>query len=86
MGLGLTTPTKCRPALGLLREQKTNKSGAQSFAVGGGAGHCSGKDLVDSSYRLQTPVGFVWVGVFGGAGVGVFGCGAPLMNKPQIFR
>lgn len=36
----------------------------------------------DHRVRVQACAGLVWSGVFGVAGVGVFGSGWDLMNKP----
>lgn len=64
VGLGLATPTKRRPGLGLLRVQRTNNRVLNRLWSVVERGKSSGKDLADSSYRVQAPVGFVWVGVF----------------------
>lgn len=39
-----------------------------------------------ATYRVQASVGGVWAGAFGGSGVGVFGCGSPLMNNPRYLK
>uniref|UniRef100_UPI001F329847 hypothetical protein n=1 Tax=Rothia nasimurium TaxID=85336 RepID=UPI001F329847 len=43
----------------------------------------SDQNLACAAFGVQATVGGVPAGVFGGAGVAVFGCGTPLMNKPQ---
>ncbi|ORC18930.1 hypothetical protein A7979_02755 [Rothia nasimurium] len=64
VGLGLATPTKRRPGQRLLREQKMNNRVLNRLRSVVEREKSSGKDLADSSYRVQAPAELVWAGVF----------------------
>ena len=83
VGLGLTTPTKRRPGLGLLREQKTNNRVLNRLrsVVERVIAQVKTWRILHTGFRR--PLGSYGRVFSSGAGVGVFGCGAPLMNKPQ---
>lgn len=82
VGLGLTTPTKRRPGLGLLREQKTNNRVLNRLrsVVERVITQVKTWRILHTGFRR--PLGSYGRVFSSGAGVGVFGCGAPLMNKP----
>lgn len=82
VGLGLTTPTKRRPGLGLLREQKTNNRVLNRLrsVVERVIAQVKTWRILHTGFRR--PLGSYGRVFSSGAGVGVFGCGAPLMNKP----
>ncbi|MDY6052103.1 MAG: transposase family protein [Rothia sp. (in: high G+C Gram-positive bacteria)] len=81
VGLNLATPTKRRSGQRLSREQKNNRVLNRLRSVVE-RGKSSGEKLAGSAYWVQAAVELVWAGVFGGAGVAVFGGWWDLMNSP----
>lgn len=81
--MGLATPTKRKPGVKLTKEQKRNNRMLNRLRSVVERVIAPVLHLACFAFWVSASVGLVWAGVFGGAGVDVFGCGTPLMNKPR---